>query len=163
VRVAVFNYLDDPSGANTVHAVISIAGATMPSSVKVKYLAAASVVQKGGYTWAGQVRCVSSPSSLPFPPLLFFSLCTLLGTSELTSARLQTFGGFFESDGRPTGQEDVQTVQCDTTAQTCTVDVPAPGFALVFLTDDAFTESKGAASVTFPTTAQTKTRNTGAF
>jgi hypothetical protein len=33
----------------------------------------------------------------------------------------------------------------------------------VFLTDDAFTESKGAASVTFPTTAQTKTRNTGAF
>ncbi|KAJ7897684.1 glycoside hydrolase family 79 protein [Mycena olivaceomarginata] len=108
VRVAVFNYLDDPSGANTVHAVISIAGTTMPSSVK-------------------------------------------------------TFGGFFESDGRPTGQEDIQTVQCDTTAQTCTVDVPAPGFALVFLTDDAFTESKGAASVTFPTTAQTKTRNTGAF
>jgi hypothetical protein len=147
VRVAVFNYLDDPSGANTVHAVISIAGTTMPSSVKVKYLAAASVVQKGGYTWAGQVRCISSPSSLP----------------ELTSARHQTFGGFFESDGRPTGQEDVQTVQCDTTAQTCTVDVPAPGFALVFLTDDAFTESKGAASVTFPTTAQTKTRNTGAF
>ncbi|KAJ7331317.1 glycoside hydrolase family 79 protein [Mycena albidolilacea] len=125
VRVAVFNYLDDPSGANTVHAVIAIAGATMPSSVKVKYLAAASVVQKGGYTWAGQ-----------------------------------TFGGFFESDGRPTGQEDVQTVQCNTTAQTCTVDVPAPGFALVFLTDDAFTESKGAASVTFPTTAQTKTKNT---
>jgi hypothetical protein len=36
----------------------------------------------------------------------------------------QTFGGFFESDGRPTGQEDIQTVQCDTTAQTCTVDVP---------------------------------------
>jgi hypothetical protein len=24
----------------------------------------------------------------------------------------------------------------DTTAQTCTIDVPAPGFALVFLTDD---------------------------
>ncbi|KAJ7897687.1 hypothetical protein B0H14DRAFT_344531 [Mycena olivaceomarginata] len=125
VRVAVFNYLDDPSGANTVHAVISIAGATMPSSVKVKYLAATSVVQKGGFTWAGQ-----------------------------------TFGGIFESDGRPMGQEDVKTVQCDTTAQTCTVDVPAPGFALVFLTDDAFTENKGAPSMTFPTTAQTKTHNT---
>ncbi|KAJ7718224.1 hypothetical protein B0H14DRAFT_3170856 [Mycena olivaceomarginata] len=39
VRVVVFSYLDDPSGANTVHAAISIAGATMPSSVKVKYLA----------------------------------------------------------------------------------------------------------------------------
>jgi hypothetical protein len=59
------------------------------------------------------------------------------------------------------GQEDVKTVQCDTTAQTCTVDVPAPGFALVFLTDDAFTENKGAPSMTFPTTAQTKTHNTG--
>jgi hypothetical protein len=45
VRVAVFSYLDDPSGANTVHAAILIAGTTMPSSVKVKYLAATSVVQ----------------------------------------------------------------------------------------------------------------------
>ncbi|KAJ7790986.1 hypothetical protein B0H14DRAFT_3501092 [Mycena olivaceomarginata] len=26
----------------------------MPSSVKVKYLAATSVVQKSGFTWAGQ-------------------------------------------------------------------------------------------------------------
>ncbi|KAJ7331318.1 glycoside hydrolase family 79 protein [Mycena albidolilacea] len=125
VRVAIFNYLDDPSGANTVHAVISIAGATIPSSVKVKYLAATSVVQKGGFTWAGQ-----------------------------------TFGGIFESDGRPMGQEDVKTVPCDTTAGTCTIDVPAPGFALVFLTDDAFTENKGGPSMTFPTTAQTKTHNT---
>ncbi|KAF7342286.1 Glyco-hydro-79C domain-containing protein [Mycena venus] len=38
-------------GANTV---ISMTGATMLSSVKVKYLAASTVVQKGGYTWAGQ-------------------------------------------------------------------------------------------------------------
>ncbi|KAJ7807484.1 hypothetical protein B0H14DRAFT_2872830, partial [Mycena olivaceomarginata] len=43
----------------------------MPSSVKVKYLAATSVVQ-------------------------------------------QTFGGIFESDGWPMGQEDVKMVQCDT-------------------------------------------------
>ncbi|KAJ7163680.1 glycoside hydrolase family 79 protein [Mycena filopes] len=84
VRVAIVNYLDDPTGANDVHAVIAIAGATMPSQVKVKYLAATSVVQKGGYTWAGQ-----------------------------------TFGNFFESDGRPTGTENITTVQCDTTAQTC--------------------------------------------
>ncbi|KAJ6577637.1 hypothetical protein B0H19DRAFT_932173 [Mycena capillaripes] len=125
VRVAVFNYVDDPSGANDVHAVISISGATTPSSVKVKYLAATTVVQKGGYTWAGQ-----------------------------------TFGKNFESDGRPMGDEDIKTVNCDTTAQTCTVDVPAPGFALVFLTDDAFTENKGAPTMTFPTTAHTKTHNT---
>ncbi|KAJ7798872.1 glycoside hydrolase family 79 protein [Mycena olivaceomarginata] len=125
VRVAIFNYIDDPSGTNTVHAVISLSGATMPSSVKVKYLAATTVVQKGGYTWAGQ-----------------------------------TFGKNFESDGRPMGQEDIKTVNCDTTAKTCTVDVTAPGFALVFLNDDAFTEDKGAPPMTFPTTAHTRTHNT---
>ncbi|KAJ7813764.1 hypothetical protein B0H13DRAFT_2382214 [Mycena leptocephala] len=48
----------------------------------------------------------------------------------------QTFGGNFESDGRSTSTLDIKTVQCDTTAQTCTIDVPTPGFALVFLTDD---------------------------
>jgi hypothetical protein len=55
VRVAIFNYVDDPSGATDVHAAITISGTTMPSSVKVKYLLAKTVVQKGGYTWAGQV------------------------------------------------------------------------------------------------------------
>ncbi|KAJ7200294.1 hypothetical protein GGX14DRAFT_466601 [Mycena pura] len=124
-RVAIINYVNDPSGANDVHAVISLAGAALPAQVRVKYLAAASVVQKGNYTWAGQ-----------------------------------TFGGFFESDGRPMGDEDVQTVACDAGAQTCTVTVPAPGFALVFLTDDAQTETAGLPSVTFGTTARTKTRNT---
>jgi hypothetical protein len=45
-----------------VTAVISVAqggaggGGATPASVKVKYLKAASVSQKGGYTWAGQVR-----------------------------------------------------------------------------------------------------------
>ncbi|KAJ7457804.1 glycoside hydrolase family 79 protein [Mycena latifolia] len=125
VRVAIVNYVDDPSGANDVHTVISIAGGTIPASVKVKYLAAKTVVQKGGYTWAGQ-----------------------------------TFGGNFESDGRPMGTEDIKTVDCDTSAQTCTVDVPAPGFALVFLTDAAETENGGMPSITFATTARTKTHNT---
>ncbi|KAJ7123527.1 hypothetical protein C8R44DRAFT_783972 [Mycena epipterygia] len=128
VRVALFNYVTDASGGSDVTAVISVAGTgsttgggATPSSVKVKYLQAASVSQKGGYTWAGQ-----------------------------------TFGGNFESDGRLQGTEDIQTVQCDTTAQTCSVKVPAPGFALVFLQDEA----QGAPSQTFSTTALTKTANT---
>ncbi|KAJ6543333.1 hypothetical protein B0H10DRAFT_2135375 [Mycena sp. CBHHK59/15] len=120
VRVALFNYITDASGASDVTAVISVAqgnaggGDATPSSVK-----------KGGYTWAGQ-----------------------------------TFGGNFESDGRLTGTEDVQTVNCDTTAKTCSVKVPAPGFALVFLTGEADTETAGAPSTTFATTALTKTQNT---
>ncbi|KAJ6529066.1 glycoside hydrolase family 79 protein [Mycena vulgaris] len=124
VRVALFNYITDPTGTSDVTAVISV-GATTPAQVKVKFLKAASVAQKGGYTWAGQ-----------------------------------TFGGNFESDGRLTGTEDIQTVACDTTAQTCSVKVPAPGFALVFLSDAAQTESKGAPSTTFATTALTRTQNT---
>ncbi|KAJ7661951.1 glycoside hydrolase family 79 protein [Mycena polygramma] len=125
VRVALFNYITDPSGASDVTAVISIDGGnTTPGSVKVKYLQAPSVSTKGGYTWAGQ-----------------------------------TFGGNFESDGRLQGTEDIQTVNCDTTAKTCSVKVPAPGFALVFLSDSAQTDN-AAPSTTFATTQLTKTQNT---
>jgi hypothetical protein len=76
--------------------------------------------------------------------------------------RTQTFGHNFESDRRPMGTEDIQTVNCDTMAHTCGNVVPFSGFALVFLNDDAFTEDKGAPSTTFSTTARTKTHNTGA-
>ncbi|KAF7307934.1 Glyco-hydro-79C domain-containing protein [Mycena kentingensis (nom. inval.)] len=123
-RVALFNYITDASGTSDVTAVISVGDAT-PAAVKVKYLQAPSVAQKGSYTWAGQ-----------------------------------TFGGNFASDGRLMGTEDVQSVDCDTTAKTCSVKVPAPGFALVFLGDDTLTEDKGAPSMTFSTTALTKTMNT---
>jgi hypothetical protein len=55
--VGLFNYITDPSGASDVTAVINIDGGnTTPTQVKVKYLTATSVAQKGGYTWAGQVR-----------------------------------------------------------------------------------------------------------
>ncbi|KAF8217162.1 glycoside hydrolase family 79 protein [Mycena galopus ATCC 62051] len=72
----------------------------------------------------------------------------------------QTLGGFFESDGRLTGAEDIQTVQCDTSAQTCSVRIPAPGFALIFLTDTVYSESETASTLTFPTTVRTQTKNT---
>ncbi|KAJ7114786.1 hypothetical protein C8R44DRAFT_740153 [Mycena epipterygia] len=113
-RVAAINFVDDPSGANDVELKISISGSTLPGSVKMKYLKAASV----------------------------------------------TFGGNFASDGRPMDDEDIQAVPCDAGAQSCTVTVPAPGFALVFLTDDATTEDTGAPNITFATTARTKTHNT---
>ncbi|KAJ7727535.1 hypothetical protein DFH07DRAFT_851728 [Mycena maculata] len=57
--------------------------------------------------------------------------------------------------------EDVQTANCDTTAQTCTVTVTALGFALVFLTDDSATQNAGAPSTTFGTTVWSQTHNTG--
>ncbi|KAK0190675.1 glycoside hydrolase family 79 protein [Armillaria mellea] len=131
VRVALFNYITDPSGASTYTASISIGGGETgqangtPAQVKVKYLLADSVSQKYNFRWAGQ-----------------------------------TFGNIFESDGRLTGQEDIKTVTCDQNANTCPITVPAPGFALVFLNDEAFTETDGASPMTFATTAVTKTLNT---
>ena len=72
----------------------------------------------------------------------------------------QTFGAQFQADGRLSGTESVQTVQCDTTANTCQVQVPAPGFALVFLSTDAYSESNPSTTTTFATTSVTKKMNT---
>ncbi|KAF7974612.1 hypothetical protein HWV62_11580 [Athelia sp. TMB] len=105
VRIALFNFITDPSGASSYTATISI-GSTTPAQVKVKY----------------------------------------------------TFGGNFGSDGRLTGDQDIKTVACN--GGTCQVTVPAPSFALVFLSDDALTESDGGPTQTFPTTLHTKAHNT---
>ena len=53
----------------------------------------------------------------------------------------------FESDGRLKGDIDVRTVTCDDTGA-CPVVVPAPGFALVFLSEDALTDADQAATMT---------------
>lgn len=133
VRLALFNYMDDSTGASDYTATVSVGGkqtgeaAVTPASVQVKYLSAASVAQKGNITWANQ-----------------------------------TFGGYYESDGRLMGTEYVETVQCDQGANTCQIKVPAPGFALVFFTNTALSESdnNNGAQQTFATTVQTRTVNT---
>ena len=132
MRLALFNYLDDTSGAHDLKVAISIGGgetdqpASTPSSVRVKYLLAEHVTAKTNFTWAGQ-----------------------------------TLGANFKSDGRLRGEETVVNVPCDITTNTCIVTVPAPGFALVFLNDRAFEDSVPSGNtVTFATTARTKTVNT---
>ncbi|KAK0200670.1 hypothetical protein DFS33DRAFT_1266366 [Desarmillaria ectypa] len=117
VRVALFNYITDPSGASNY--TTSIYTGKDVRQVRVKYLSADSVSQKGSFKWAGQ-----------------------------------TFGDHFASDGRLMGDEDVQTVLCGIS---CDVNVPAPGFALVFLGDDEVVDVE---TQTFPTTVQTRTANT---
>jgi len=133
VRLALFNYMDDPTGNSAYTATVSVGGSqtgegpVTPSSVQVKYLLAPSVASKSNITWANQ-----------------------------------TFGDYYESDGRLQGTEYTETVQCDTTANTCQIKVPAPGFAMVFFSDTAMSESdgNGAAQQTFATTVQTQTINT---
>ena len=77
----------------------------------------------------------------------------------VTDDILKTFGDVFESDGTLRGTQQTNTITCDTSANTCTVPVPAPGFALVYLTPQALQESSPNPSgqVTFATTAATAT------
>lgn len=127
VRVVLFNYIDDSTGANDYTANIAIGGqqtgltSTTPSSVQVRYMRADSLGSHN-VTWAGQ-----------------------------------SLGGELASDGRLKGTQETVTIQCDTTAQTCAIPVKAPSIALVFLTDSAMQESSPQDSVTqtFPTTAVT--------
>ena len=79
--------------------------------------------------------------------------------SHLTTPS-QTFGGQFESDGRLKNELHIETIQCDQGANTCQVRVPAPGFALVFMSDEAAAESEPTSTATFGTTAITKIKNT---
>ncbi|KAJ7707362.1 glycoside hydrolase family 79 protein [Mycena rosella] len=132
-RLALFNFVTDPTGASAYTASFAIGGGdtgqanATPAQVKVKYLLAPSVSSKDNITWAGQ-----------------------------------TFGTAFESDGRITGTEQIQTVTCNSD-NTCDIKVPAPGFALVFLADVGADAESYPAVQTFPTTAQTKTANTVAI
>lgn len=63
-------------------------------------------------------------------------------------------GTSFASDGRLSGNVSTVTINCDTTAQTCTIPVYAPSIALVFLTPGALTNSTPppTAIMTFSTT-----------
>jgi len=119
-RVALFNYITDPTGASKYTATVSIAGGTVPSSVQVKYFLSDSVSTKNNITWAGQT----------------------LGTAH-------------EVDGRFQGNLNVVTIACNTGANTCLIPVPAPAFALVFLTPE-----EDIATVTFSTSVYTQTVNT---
>ena len=72
----------------------------------------------------------------------------------------QTLGNTFEADGRLSGDLNVTTVQCDTAANTCSIPIHAPCFALVLLTSDALSAVSPASTVTYATSTQTRTANT---
>ncbi|TFY66779.1 hypothetical protein EVG20_g4311 [Dentipellis fragilis] len=130
-KVVLFNFVTDPSGNTNLSVPIAIGG---------------------GQT--GQPN--ATPSSVQVKYLTAESVAQ---KGNFTWAG-QTLGNVFQSDGRLEGNLDVQTVQCDQNANTCTIQVPAPGVAVVFLTSDALNEVTPGSTVTYPTTATTKTANT---
>lgn len=58
------------------------------------------------------------------------------------------------------GTPSFTTITCNASANTCAIPVPAPAFALVFLSDTSYDDVTPAAEQTFATTAYTKTQNT---
>ncbi|VDC02964.1 unnamed protein product [Peniophora sp. CBMAI 1063] len=130
-KVVLINYLDDPTGASTINVQIQVGGGTTGQ-------AAASPSQV-------RVKLLTAESTVQ------------KGNYSWAG---QSFGAWFESDGRLQGEMQADTVQCSNNV--CTVSVPAPGAALVFLTDDAYnavTPDKSDIQ-TFPTTYVTATVNT---
>ncbi|EIM84257.1 uncharacterized protein STEHIDRAFT_132660 [Stereum hirsutum FP-91666 SS1] len=130
-KLALFNYITGSSGASEYTATVAIGG-----------------------SGAGQDN--PPPSSVRVKHVRSSSVADI---QDFTWAG-QTFGASLASDGRLTGDLDVQTVQCDTSSNTCQIKIPAPSFALVFLTDDAYSSISPTATETFPTTVFSKTVNT---
>lgn len=105
--------------------------------------------------------------------LQFRSVCRYLQAPSVAVKQNITWAGqtlgtdLFKADGRLQGEESVQTITCTADGNggnVCNVKVPAPGFALVFLSDGALKESTPASTMTFATTSVTKTvRNRFAF
>ncbi|KAH9914075.1 uncharacterized protein BXZ73DRAFT_81751 [Epithele typhae] len=129
-RMALFNYMTDPTGAAAYTISVAIGGGTTgqpagtPATLRVKYLKADSVGTKYNITWGGQ-----------------------------------TMGGMKAADGRIKGEEALETITCNTD-NTCNIRVPAPGFALVYFSDGARIESAPDTAATFATSAVTKYKNT---
>ncbi|KAK0445633.1 glycoside hydrolase family 79 protein [Desarmillaria tabescens] len=98
VRVALFNYITDPSGASNYTA--SIYAGENVQQVRVKYLSADSVSQKGSFKWAGQTfgDHFASDGRLMGDEDVRTSLCLLRGShwcffvhDEVVDVETQTF------------------------------------------------------------------------
>ncbi|KAH9834486.1 uncharacterized protein C8Q71DRAFT_144395 [Rhodofomes roseus] len=125
-RLALFNYISDSSGASTVTVTISVGGGQTGEQL--------------GTPQTVKVKYLAAES---------------VAVKENITWAGQTLGNRFQVDGRLKGSEEVQTVQCNTSSGTCQVSVPAPGMALVFLSDSAYQEVEPCSTITFTTTSVT--------
>ncbi|KAF8332661.1 uncharacterized protein EI90DRAFT_2917640 [Cantharellus anzutake] len=126
-KVVLINYLADPSGASDLTVTVAIGGGT-----------------------SGQPA--ANPSTVSVRRL---SAATISQKFNITWAG-QNMGYYLESDGRLRGTQVTETVNCDPN-NGCQIKVPAPGAALVFLTQDGLNAvtPPNEDTMTFPTTTQT--------
>jgi hypothetical protein len=62
-RVALFNFISDPSGASDTQVTLNFNNTAAPSTVSVRYLRAAEVEEQYNITWAGQTMGTSFTSN----------------------------------------------------------------------------------------------------
>ena len=120
-----------------------------------RYLSASSVSDRNNITWAGQVNKKNKFSSLAKEKKI-----------KSIDDSFQTLGNDYTVDGRFRGTLSVKTIKCRNDESSCTIPVPAPGFALVFLANSSTIRaqdpfiSMSRATKTFSTTAFSKAKNT---
>jgi len=122
-RMMFINYLTDPTGAANYTAYVSVGG-----------------------NQTGQ------PPATPASVKVKYLLAPTIAEKWNITWGGQYFGGApFASDGRIEGTEFIYEFACDTTNNVCPITVPAPGAALVYLSDQAQTETEPTGTVTFAT------------
>jgi len=122
------------------------------------YVTDSNVAAVSNVTFAIGGGQTGQPAGTPATVKVKYLLSDSTASRNITWAG-QTFGLYFESDGRLKNDVQIETVTCNND-NTCTVRVPAPGFALVFVADDPANLGSGNTVETFSTTAYTKTINT---
>ncbi|KAI0369500.1 hypothetical protein BV20DRAFT_946072 [Pilatotrama ljubarskyi] len=125
-RIALVNFMNEQDGVGAYNVSLSIGG-----------------VQVG------------EPNDTPAHVKVKYLLAPSVSEKEQITWANQTFGGRFQVDGRLFGNELVQTTTCDQGANVCQIPVPAPGAALVFVSNDAQSTVEPPMA-TFSTTAVTK-------
>ncbi|KAG8951956.1 hypothetical protein FRC04_005289 [Tulasnella sp. 424] len=97
------------------------------------------------------------PSVSPTSVKVKYLVAPSVGSKDGITWAGQTFGPQFMSDGRLQGDLQIETVQCNGADGTCSIRVPGPGVALVFLNDAALKSSGAEVSQvqTFATTTTT--------
>ncbi|EMD31069.1 glycoside hydrolase family 79 protein [Gelatoporia subvermispora B] len=130
-RLVLLNFVTDPSGAHDYNVTLTLGGLDF-----------------------------GEPAQVPANVTVKYLTAESVSAKENVVWGGQTLGNRFQGDGTFQGDEQLVTIPCNQTAATCLIPVPAPGAALVFLSEAALSEGTPTTTQTFPTTAMTKSINT---
>jgi len=129
-RIALLNFASDDTGASDYNALISLAGATVPSQVYVKYLAAPSVTDKFNVTWNGQTMgrgILTSDGRLQGTPTTQTIECDTGSNTCSIPMRAPSFALVFLSDAALTASLPEGTASTLTFATTALTKKPHSG------------------------------------